>query len=180
MENSVYLVSGPGLPPKLAVVALDLEVDVLLSIENRFLGSAKYTTVTAVDGGVFALAAPHFGPHDQAYFPSYDSASLETTGGDNSVPEDEEPGRLVPSDVAPVGSRRAYFVERTADDRTETMVVVLAGAENVTAKAIVHALALKPGAANISALYIDSGSFLVKPEIAQPGFRVCTGPATVF
>jgi hypothetical protein len=179
MQNSVYLVSGEGLPPKLAVVALDLELDVLLSIENRFVRGPQYTTVTPVDGGVFALAAPHFGPHDQAYFPGYDNASTITEGGDDFVPADAEPGRIVQSEVAPEGSRRAYLVARAVEDNVEMTVAVLAYSDGLTADAIVQALAMKPGAATITAQYIGSGSFLLKPEIAQFGFRACLGPAVV-
>lgn len=177
MNNSVYLVSGEGLPTKLAVVALDLEPEILLSIENRFLRGLTYNTVTLLDGGVVRLAAPHFGPHDQAYFPSYDGATVVAEGGTDSVPADDEPGRVLQSDVVPEGRRRAYLVTRATTKATECMVVVLVDSPGLSAEAIVQALAMKPGAATLTAKLIGSGSFLVVPEIAQLGFRVCTGPA---
>jgi hypothetical protein len=179
MITSVYLVTGDSLPPKLVVVALNLECDVLLNIENRFQQGAKYTTVTPVNGGVFALELRYLGQYDQAYFPGYDNSSMVTEGGADFVPADAEPGRIVSLDAAPEGSRRAYLVNRTVGETTEMMLVVLAHSEGIGAESIIQALAMKPGAASISATYVGSGSFQLKSEIAQFGFSVCTGPAIV-
>lgn len=161
----------------MAVVAFELEHRTILGIENRFLRGARYTTLTPVHRGVVLLADPMFGPRDQAYFSGYDTAKLDSSGGDNVSPTDVEPGSLSPMDEVPYTSRRAYLVKRAHAGATENWVVVTDDAEYVTAQLFADTLAQLPGAVTLDVQGIGCGTFRTVPEVARTGFKVRVAPA---
>lgn len=179
MQKSVYLVTGENLPTKLAVVAHGLAHHIILGIENRFQHGARYSTLTPVLGGVVSLAAPMFGPNDQAYFPGHDVASLTTDGGTDSVPSDSLPGNVVLAPAEPDHSRRAYLVTRTGEKVVE-MIVVVDDEGLEQAEQLANAFAELPGAAVLEVQDIGVGTFNVAPKVAETGFTVRVAPAKAY
>jgi hypothetical protein len=180
MKKSVYLVSGDNLPTKLAVVASELEHSTLLEIENRFEPKGGYNCLTPIHKGVVKLADPMFGPHDQAYFPGYDSykgrSKEDSVGRD---PSKDKPGEIVQEG----GSNKeclAYLVAITRNEVTNHLVMVWGYNEQLSAQMVAQAFgADAPAGTAIEVKLIGSGTFQVTPEIAQHGFQVRVGdPAT--
>lgn len=177
MSISVYLLEGKNLPIKLAVVACELEHKALLEVENRFLTNSRYTTLKPIHRGVVLLGDPMFGCHDQAYFPGGDSVTHVSEGGNDSVPTDDQPGRIKNVTNPVTAAQVAYAVEYTKDNVTENWVIVLDDYEGMTALSIAEMLSSLPGAAGINIRRIGVGTFLVAPEVARKGFAVALAPA---
>lgn len=177
MKKSVYLISGTGLPTKLVVVAFELEHATILDIENRFLRKERYSTVTPVHRAVVRLADPVFGPNDQAYFPGYDSAKIETAGGTNVVESDAEPGAVLTLSEQVYTSRCAYLITKTHEGQEVNVVVVADDSDTEHSKGLALVWGDRPGAGTIEVKYIGCGSFQVVPEIAEQGFKARVFPA---
>lgn len=179
MNKMIYLVKGPNLPTKVAVVAFELEHSTLLDIENRFLTGDKYTTLLPVKLGVISLAEPMFGKHDQAYFPGFDAYEAETADGSRAEETDNQPGRILITEEGVTSPRVAYLVEFTAEGKTENFIVVIDATGNESSKDVVDAFGGLVPTAKIKAQYIGSGSFQAADNVARKGFRVQVGPEIV-
>jgi len=173
MTKSVYLVSGPNLPTKIAVVAFELEHETLLDIENRFLRGAKYTTLTRVHRGAVKLASPTMGKYDQVMLMG-DSCKLDFEGDPTADVRTYEPGKVTPMDeAAEYTARRAFLVEHTKAGVTEEFVIVHdAELEAFSAEGIARALTHIREPSEVNVQYISSGTMLVDEAVALPGFTV--------
>ena len=180
MSKIAYLLKGANMPPKLAVVAFDLEPDYLLEITNRFLKQGdRYTSLTPIHGGIVKLADALYDAHDQAYFPGYEDVTVESEGGTNIRESDGKPGRLLAAPEPVTDSCRVFLVARTSAAGLERWAVVVPDEEKFSAQALADTFSQLPGKMTIRCQYIGSGTFSVDPDIVAKGFSLKVGPVIV-
>jgi hypothetical protein len=174
MGSQVYIVEGRGVPPKVSVVAHELEHTAVLEITNRFEPKdQQYTTLKAVETGVLVLAQAKFGKHDSAFLPGSDDAKVECDGAyPSAAPRIEEGGDEV------LTSRRAWELRYTGEDGScKNYLVVIPEPNGALAGQLAEGLAADFPPGTLELKRVLAGTYQLDADLAAPGFAIKWQPA---
>ncbi|QMI49780.1 hypothetical protein [Burkholderia sp. MBR-1] len=156
------------MPPKLAVVAHDLDIGTLFSIENRSQTRAFYQRAAVVDSGIFQGNDPIHGTHDQAWYPGRDTATF--IGGNARHETAGTVDRLV---IEPDGPRNAWLLSQSHLGKVTNVIVVLPSRDQNMADELATSYLRDYFAdAPASVKLIGSGTFVLSDSIVAPCGRV--------
>ncbi|BCB22534.1 hypothetical protein [Bosea sp. ANAM02] len=164
----VVILRGEGLPTKIGVGAHNLEDEVWLDIENRFLSGSRYTSIEHVLLGGVCLAKAPMGKHDQAM--SFDGTVFATGAIEGTAP----PGKVISpaefeADPDLLSEVAAWFVT-TADGSKGLFVGPLAMDSDDVCESLAKSIK-----GEFSIHSVSAGTFIAGDEIAMRGWSVVIG-----